>query len=271
MDEKEKNKKFYEAAYNFLRDESSQNDIDENCIKLYLSPISSEKLTLNHIYYQLAFSAQNRQQSNNVIGGAIGGVEKLGKVLGWFDVNFVRNEFGNDDRKLLGAIQSTFIELKNINQEPNGLWPQYCKSLLSGAEYLSSFNDGKAFVDFVNRYHENVQELDKLPELIEEKVFGFGIALACDFLKELGFVRFGKPDVHIKDILSAYGFISGSESDLEILNKLQSMAEDAGVSCYAFDKVLWLIGSGKFYKHGIKINGTKDGFMQNAKSFLENH
>jgi hypothetical protein len=28
---------------------------------------------------------------------------------------------------------------------------------------------------------------------------------------------------------------------------------------------------GKFYKHGIKINGTKDGFMQNAKSFLENH
>jgi hypothetical protein len=90
-------------------------------------------------------------------------------------------------------------------------------------------------------------------------------------LKELGFVRYAKPDVHIKDILSAYGFISGGESDLEILNKLQSMAEDAGVSCYAFDKVLWLIGSGKFYKHGIKINGTKDGFMQNAKSFLENH
>jgi thermostable 8-oxoguanine DNA glycosylase len=39
--------------------------------------------------------------------------------------------------------------------------------------------------------------------LISREVKGIGFPLACDFLKEMGFTGFAKPDVHIKTIFKA--------------------------------------------------------------------
>ena len=111
-----------------------------------------------------------------------------------------------------------------------------------------------------------------LPLLIPTELFGFQFALTCDFLKDLGFTNYGKSDVHIKAILEAYGFISEEESEDLILEKIFDMSKDANVSCYEFDKVLWLIGSGNFYKHpefgnnGF-IGKMKDDFIALAPQF----
>ena len=111
-----------------------------------------------------------------------------------------------------------------------------------------------------------------LPLLISTELFGFQFALTCDFLKELGFTNYGKPDVHIKDILEAYGFISEKASDYAILKTMINISNDANVSCYDFDKVLWLIGSGRFYNHpefgnnGF-IGKMKDDFITLAPQF----
>ncbi len=38
--------------------------------------------------------------------------------------------------------------------------------------------------------------------LLGREINGFGFALSCDFLKELGYEDFPKPDVHLRDIFT---------------------------------------------------------------------
>ena len=58
--------------------------------------------------------------------------------------------------------------------------------------------------------------------LISHVVSGIGFALACDFLKELGFVNFAKPDVHVKAIVKGLN-LSDSDDDY-IVFKAKSSA-----------------------------------------------
>lgn len=248
MTSQEINNKFYKFAYNFLV-ENTPSEITEEIIKSYL--VISEPETncknLNDIYRRMLFSAQNRQMSRNVIGGKIGNIENLGKVLNDFDPKFVIKMYSNKEDVLLKDIINKFDLAGKIRIESKSLWPQYCKTILSAASFLSQFKDIKDFLGWVNSFYTDKKSMAVLPLLISTELFGFQFALACDFLKELGFVNYGKPDVHIKDILSAYGFISVKASDYSVLKTMIDISHDANVSCYNFDKVLWLIGSGKFY------------------------
>lgn len=106
-----------------------------------------------------------------------------------------------------------------------------------------------------------------LPLLISTEIYGFGFALVCDFLKDLGYENYGKPDVHIKEILSAYGFISEKHSDYKVLKTMIEISHDAQVSCYKLDMILWLIGSGKFFKNPEFGNEGFIGKMK--KDFIE--
>ena len=250
MTTQEINKKFYNFAYDFLV-KSTPAEITESVIKSYLSVPNPEKncKSLNDIFYRMLFSAQNRQMSVNVIGGKIGGVENLGKVINNFDAKYVVEKYVNNENVLLNDIINEFNLAGEIRTESKSLWPQYCKTIVSVAVFLSQFKDIQDFYEWVNTFYNDKKSMAVLPLLISTELFGFQFALTCDFLKELGFTNYGKPDVHIKDILEAYGFISEGELEDSILEKMFDMSKDANVSCYEFDKVLWLIGSGNFYKH----------------------
>ena len=62
--------------------------------------------------------------------------------------------------------------------------------------------------------------------MISVKVSGFGFPLAYDFLKELGYTEYKKPDVHLIDIFKGLGLIDRNENlcffifFLQIPNKL---------------------------------------------------
>ncbi|MFB6273972.1 MAG: hypothetical protein ABEL51_13860, partial [Salinibacter sp.] len=71
----------------------------------------------------------------------------------------------------------------------------------------------------------------------------YGFALACDFLKELGWVAYPKPDVHLNAIFSGLGFSDGT--DYATFKAIVRMAEVLYETAYAVDKLFWLIGSGK--------------------------
>ncbi len=43
--------------------------------------------------------------------------------------------------------------------------------------------------------------------LLDAEIFGYGFPLACDFLKEIGYVDYGKPDVHLKNIFCELGLV----------------------------------------------------------------
>lgn len=249
MTNTEKNKAFYNFAYNFLI-EKTPNVITEKIIQSYLVVPSPENSihSLNTIFERMLESAQNRQMSVNVIGGAIGGVHKLGSVLKDFDVNYVLKTFPNEVQ-LLEVIEKEFTLKGKIRVDKKSLWPKYCKTIISTATFLSQFKDSSEFLSWIKSFYNDDKSMAVLPLLISTEVYGFGFALVCDFLKELGFINYGKPDVHIKDILTAYKFIPEKATDYSVLKTMIVMSKDAGVSCYDFDKVLWLIGSGRFYNN----------------------
>jgi len=258
------NELFYKYAYKFLIDHT-QGVIDEKSIRSYLT-VSAPELSckkMSDVFCRMLLSAQNRQMSRNVIGGSIGGVENLAKVLRNFDARYVSSVYLNKETELLKVIQREFSLGDKINIDEKSLWFQYCKTIVSVANFLSPFNNYKEFLQWIRVFYNDEKSAAALPLIISEEVFGFGFALACDFLKELGFENYGKPDVHVKEILSAYNFISETASDYSVLKTMIQMSKDAKVSCYELDKVLWLIGSGKFYNHP---NLGKNGFVGKMKS-----
>lgn len=109
-----------------------------------------------------------------------------------------------------------------------------------------------------------------MPLLLSCEIAGFGFALSCDFLKELGYVNFPKLDVHLRDIFTALHLCPIKTDDYQLFKAIVRFAGNAGVSAYNADKVLWLIGSGYFYddpqigSNG-RIGSKKQEFIKYAK------
>lgn len=107
---------------------------------------------------------------------------------------------------------------------------------------MSKFEDAAAFYDYFNRLvpQKALSELRGIP--------GYGAALPYDFLKELGYTQYVKPDVHTIDICQGLGLITDSGSTEQTIYALQKIASDAGEIPYSIDRMFWLIGSGNFFK-----------------------
>ena len=109
--------------------------------------------------------------------------------------------------------------------------------------------------------------------LLSHEVDGFGFALACDFLKELGFLNFAKPDVHVKAIVRGLDLSIDSGSDYIVFKAVARIAAHCGTTPYDVDKMFWLVGSGRFYDHpSIGRNGrivtNRDRFIRDASRAL---
>ena len=110
-----------------------------------------------------------------------------------------------------------------------------------------------------------------LPLLISTKIRGIGFALACDTLKELGYLSYPKPDVHLIEVFSQIGL--SNEHPISVFETIVEMAYvckdiDPESSPYKLDKIIWLICSGKFYLDGINIDGRKMEFIKYLKEEL---
>lgn len=89
----------------------------------------------------------------------------------------------------------------------------------------------------------------------------------CDFLKELEYTNFPKPDVHLREIFTALKLCHDQANDYQLFVAIIRMANNANATPYAVDKVFWLIGSGFFYTDTtIGSNGHIDSLR---KEFIE--
>ena len=216
---------------------------------LKLPDSSAEPVDLPVLFERLLSSAQNANMKAGVIGNAIGGVHNLGKVLFRFNHLRTLKVYAGKPDKLLEYIEIKLKPKGKIRKGPQSIWPRYCNTILSVASFLSQFDSGDDFYEWANVLYGNKKTMPALPMLIAAEVDGVGYPLACDFLKELGFVEFGKPDVHVKDIFIAIGLCGTKPTDYQVQKIIARIAEAAKVSPYNVDKLFWLIGSGKFYKH----------------------
>jgi len=81
-----------------------------------------------------------------------------------------------------------------------------------------------------------------------DSIKGIGPPLACDFLKEIGIDRYGKPDIHIKRTFSRLKLIGEFNQDKEAFKVLWHMAHLSGCSPAVVDKVFWIAASGRWDK-----------------------
>lgn len=103
---------------------------------------------------------------------------------------------------------------------------------------------------------ENNVDEKNIKSVIEEigikKWAGYGPALTQDFFKDMGFSCFGKADTHLINVLNALSIRFDQEHQEESIRKfLIKMASEigSGVTANHIDKIIWLLRSGRFYKH----------------------
>jgi len=243
----------------------------EAVLSAYLTPPGAvlEAKPLSEVYRRLLRSAQNSNMKSGVIGGSIDGFENLKRALHSFNPKKVQDQFGDDQEALLDHIITTLQPRGKVRTEARSIWPKYCKTILSAATFLTQFRDGQEFFAWAEHLYKNEKTMAALPLMIASEVDGIGYPLACDFLKEFGFTDFAKPDVHVNRLLVGIGACPTGSSPLQVQRVIAEIARAARVPAYDVDKVLWLIGSGRLYKH--PHLGKKGQIGRMTAQYLELH
>src|SRR5438477_7172018 len=112
------------------------------------SPDAQKPATLAAIYELLLRSAQSAQSMPNVIGGSIGGIERLGTVLFGFDPEAVAQRYPRSEegcKRLFDDIREQLAPRGKLNYNPRSLWRRFCGTVTSGAAFLAAFPDAQAF------------------------------------------------------------------------------------------------------------------------------
>ena len=135
---------------------------------------------------------------------------------------------------------------------------------MDSAKFVNQFESIEAFQSFVDEYQNNVLTRALLPSLIANQIRGIGFALACNALKELGNLKYVKPDVHLMDICEELHL--AKRTPLDVFDVITKIADESNVEPYKVDKVLWLICSGNFYKDGIRIESHKGEIIKKLKA-----
>jgi thermostable 8-oxoguanine DNA glycosylase len=270
----ERDKKAYELAKKYLLKLGVEGVTPELLEKyLSLSEIRPRPDSIAGVYQRLLESAQNANMRAGVVGGAIGGVDKLGAVLFKFDPVSVMEKYTAGWEQVLDEIEEHLKPRGKIRRAPRSIWPRYCRTIISGARFLAQFATADDFYSWVDFFDQDDRARPALPMLLSHEIYGFGFPLACDFLKELGYVNFAKPDVHLKKIFRGLELCPEKAKDYQVFNAIVRVAKHAGVAPYSVDKLFWLIGSGYFYddKHigrRGRIGSHREEFIAYARKKL---
>jgi hypothetical protein len=228
-------------------------------------PEENKPTTKNQLFKKMMHHAKNRRQMPNVIGD----VERLENILYGFDSNKVLERYNNwekiFDRIARDENFDTPREMKKDSKHNS--WVIFCKSIISIAQFLHNFDDIYAFNDYVNQFlgTEDGRGRLELPLILKKNIFGYGFALACDFIKENISPEFIKPDRHIKDIFIGIGLSRKDSSDFQIFCDVIKYSNSIKEIPYTVDKLFWLIGSGNFHRSGITIDTDKNKFIEHIK------
>ncbi len=262
----EENKLIYKSAYQFLLSLLPEG-INEDSLNKYFECESSDFISLEEIFERFIISAQNYQAMPNIINFEFR-KKRIKEIL--FDYNLGRiASLKTED------LYQTFRKEFNITSADSKMnsWHKWSKSIIDAAKFINGFKDIEDFKTFVKLFDYNPTTRMALPLVISTKISGIGFALACDALKELGFIDYPKPDVHLIKVFSSID--KDCSDNISIFEAITRMAndchkEDSSVTPYKIDKVFWLICSGNFYLDKIKITRQRDNLISYLKQILNN-
>ena len=275
MNQSELDRAAYDLAKDFLVRSGADKGVTPELVEKYLHLDKTVRpRTVAGLYERVLESAQSANMGAGVIGGSIGGVHRLGPVLCDFEPTQVLKKYASSWESVLDEIEARLKPRGSLRRTPRSIWPRYCRTILSGAKFLSQFSSADDFYGWVDLFDEDERARPALPMILSKEIAGFGFALACDFVKELGYENFSKPDVHVKDIFWAIGLSPYGSSDYEVFKAVARVARHVDVTPYDVDKLFWLMGSGYFYDdphvgNRGRIASQKKRFIEVARSRLE--
>lgn len=117
---------------------------------------------------------------------------------------------------------------------------------------MLTFKDYNDFKSTFDSFDNNDMTREAFALLLSTKIYNMGFALACDWLKELGYYHYAKPDTHTKDICAALN-LSANDDPIGCFEAMVKIAKSAEVDAYKVDKVWWLICTGNFYRYNVKL------------------
>lgn len=273
-DQKARDQKAYDLAKEFLLSQARPKITEERLESDLSGKGVKQPSTLPEVYYHLLDAARNANRKRKVIGGPLGDdLHRLAEPLCDFDPYAVVHRYGDDWKQVLENIIPILQTRKPIRQEPQSIWPQYCQTILSGARFLAKFDSLDEFREFVELFDRDDRSRPALAMLIDHEVKGIGLALACDFLKEMGYFEFGKPDVQLRFIFTALGLCPSKPTDYELFQAIVRVAKNVGVKPYNADKLFWLTGSGYSRPDGEssrekRMPSQKEKFIEYARPKL---
>jgi hypothetical protein len=239
MNDVEANRIIWKEARRYLNKQNKSDEVIDLHLNLYQQVIPN---SINDVYFRLLASLINRQGVNNWIGD----IENLAPFFEDYSPTKVLAKY-QDWEKLIDTINASDFEAPaaiNKNDTRN-IWVHFSKGSIDGAKFLSKYETHKDFDNFASKYITNNQHV-QLATKISLNIHGIGFALACDFLKELGYSDYVKPDVHIIDIFQELG-LTKSKKPEDVFTAVLNFAESIDEIPYRVDKMFWLIGSGYFY------------------------
>ncbi len=258
-----KNRKYkfvFECAKKFLNDiVARHSELNKSILQKHLEH-EVKVCNIPDVHHRLIESLSNRNMMASVIG--FNKKEKeIRPILFGYNPDLILAAYKNAD-ELLDKFKNKF-HLKNV-QSKRSLWRKFSEGIISGSNFLASFKDKDDFDSFIKTFARNKYTKAALPMLLSKEIRGFGFALACDFLKEIGYRDYPKPDVMLIDIFYKLG-LSVSDEPYEVYKSIVEMSEAVGEDAYTVDKIFWLIGSGKLVGNN-SVGRNRDKFIQSVKA-----
>jgi hypothetical protein len=254
-------KALYKCAYNYL-----EAKIGKDALERKLNHYRYHKVdSMEDLFWYMLNSLTNKISMKATIGD----IDMLAPYLFNFDPYQTHDHYRDNWKKLFKRIQDNYSPPGPMNEKRlNSFWVIFCKGILSGAEFLSGFESYEAFDDFVSSFAFNDISIGALPILLDQEIYGMGLPIACDWLKEIGYSSYAKPDTHTVAILYESG-VAPSDDNYSVFQTMVRMARLNNEVPAVVDRLLWLIGSGKYVEENDKITRQKAAFIKDICPILD--
>lgn len=185
------------------------------------------------------------------------------------DYKYIYQKYGNDYQKLVNDLQRE-IGFKITNKNPNNnSWVIFAKSICGAAAFHSQFDNYESLVSYCTK-ESPTERLEVADKILKVKGAGSNeLVMTLNWIKDIGVTGYVKPDIHLcriitgvfKDEFLSKGepYTSTKESDWAVeLPKIKRVQKDVfiksiirssedGSDPFAFDRILYLIGSADFW------------------------
>lgn len=167
-------------------------------------------------------------------------------------------------------------ENDNNNDKARNNWEKYALGVWEASKYFNTIKIDHPTKSF--REYADDQGNDIFKKLL--KIPGLGDALASDFLKEIGCIDNGKPDVHIKAVYAAFNGVNeddvnknNNDDVRRFLTEMAAANRESDNTCtvYKIDKVLWLICANPpsvFYVNNDRLS-DKERYLKKVREIVK--